>query len=276
MNIKHTVVGISAVAGILAAAPRPAQAQEAAVEGNANRLTVDLRDASLDDALTMIFKAVGDPTHSIDPAAKTFNIGTYHNQDPKPWNDIVRTLATMANFKFSRDPADGSWRVEPRVVATTTGGIDPLAGATGTPSDIATFGNRSMSSVRVSPQIAPRNRGGVTGAGGGTGSGNNLPFVAIPATHVYLGGIALLFEGADVLGTRLFVQPLSATTVGSTNNNNQNSSGGSGGIFGGSGGSGGSGGIFGNTGGTGGTGNTGGTGGITGFGINDFMSGGGR
>lgn len=233
MNIKRSAVAASlAMAGLWSAASHPVQAQEAAVEGQA-RLVVDLRDATLDDALNMIFKAVGNPTHSIDPAAKTFNIGTYHNQEPKAWNDIVRTLANMGNFSMRRDPGDGSWRIELRAAPTTAPGFSsglPDGGINGMPSNITTFGNRTMSSVRVSPQIAPRRRTG-TATSGGT-------FQIIPTEHVYAGAIALLFVGGDVLPTLDFVLPASAFNVGTTGGS-QGTTGGTGGLGGTGGGIGG-------------------------------------
>lgn len=218
MNIKKSAVAMSLAAmGLCGMMSGSAQAQEA----GETRLVVDLKDASLDDALNMIFKAVGDPTHSIDPAAKTFNIGTYNNMtDPKAWGDIVRKLPHMENFKFFRDPGDGSWRIELRVVPTANPGFPggfpggfpngfPGGGSPGSPSggapNITTFGNRSMSQVRASPQIAPRRRtGGVVG-------GN---FYIIQTEHVYAGGIASLFEDATILTTSDFLLPPSAIGEG--------------------------------------------------------------
>lgn len=228
MNIKRSAVAMSVAAGLCGIASHPVQAQEANAAGEA-RLVVDLRDASLDDALNMIFKAVGDPTHSIDPAAKTFNIGTYHNQEPKAWNDIVRTLANMGNFSMRRDPGDGSWRIELRAAPTNPNfpggmspgmnpsGMNPSGMNNGTQPNITTFGARSMSSVRVSPQITPRRRTG--NASGGT-------FVLIPVEHVYSGSIALLFEGGEILTTREFVLSTFDTGVGNNGTNTNSGTGG--------------------------------------------------
>jgi hypothetical protein len=220
MNITKSAVAVSLAAmGLCGMASNPVQAQEA----GETRLVVDLKDASLDDALNMIFKAVGDPTHSIDPAAKTFNIGTYSNMDsPKAWGDIVRKLPHMENFKFFRDPGDGSWRVELRVVPTANpgfpggfpggfpngfpGGGSPSGSPSGMSPNITTFGNRSMSEVRVSPQIAPTRRR--------TGNTVGGDFHIIQTEHVYAGGIAAMFAGATILTTSDFLLPPSAIGEG--------------------------------------------------------------
>ena len=209
-----------AAGALLTGALQPASAQPANTEA---RVYVELRDASLYDALEMVYRAAGNPSHVIDPTAKAVNIGsaTFQNQ---PWTEIVLTLARQNNFRVRNQ--GGTYIVDPRPVPTTgfpggfPGGFQggfpgaggprgfagPPQGFGGPPAGfggIATFGNQSVSpsiTTRVSPQTLPGGRGGL-----GTIAGSE--FRLLPLQHVYAGGIAFLFEDATVLSTQDFVIP---------------------------------------------------------------------
>ncbi|HEX8235111.1 MAG TPA: hypothetical protein VF600_04080 [Abditibacteriaceae bacterium] len=214
-----------ATGALLAGTLQPASAQTANAE---TRVFVELRDASLFDALEMVYRAAGNPSHVIDPSAKAVNIGsvTFQNQQ---WNEIVLRLASQNNFRVRNE--GGTYFVSPRPVPAMggfpggpPGGFPggPPAGFGGPPGGfggppggfggqgrnpfggIATFGNRSVSpsiTTRVSPQTLPGRLGGL----GGTVTGGE--FRLLPLQHVYAGGIAFLFEGATVLSTQDFVIP---------------------------------------------------------------------
>ncbi len=76
------------------------------------RFFVELKDATLADALEMVFKAAGNPAHIIDDSAKGVNISssTFPNHD---WPSIVRQLTSTYNFKFYKNEG-GTWVIEPR------------------------------------------------------------------------------------------------------------------------------------------------------------------
>jgi hypothetical protein len=216
--IKGAVATLLTSGALLTSALQPATAQTATAP--ADRIYVELKDASLYDALEMIYKAAGNPSHVTDPSAKAINVGNalFQNQ---PWNEIVLNLARQNNFRFRNQ--GGTYYVEPRPVPTTGGfpggfpggmppggfpGARPGAGGGNPFGNIGTFGNRQMSpsgpsvTTRVSPQTRP----------GRLGANNRLvtaggTFEILPLQHVYAGGIAFLFEGATVLTTQDFVIP---------------------------------------------------------------------
>jgi hypothetical protein len=203
------IATLVAAGALLTSALQPAAAQTANTEA---RVYVELRDASLYDALEMVYRAAGNPSHVIDPSAKAVNIGsaTFQNQ---PWTEIVLTLARQNNFRVRNQ--GGTYMVDPRPVPTTGGFPGGFPGAGGPPpgfggpggspfGGIATFGNRSVSpsvTTRVSPQTLPGRLGGL----GGVTTGGE--FRLLPLQHVYAGGIAFLFEDATVLFTQDFVIP---------------------------------------------------------------------
>ncbi len=216
------IATLFAAGAMLASALQPASAQTANTEA---RVYVELRDASLYDALEMVYRAAGNPSHVIDPSAKAVNIGsaTFQNQQ---WTEIVLKLANQNNFRVRNQ--GGTYIVDPRPVPTTgfpggfPGAGGPPPGFGGPPpgfggpppgfggpggnafGGITTFGNRSVSpsvTTRVSPQTLPGRRGGL----GGVTTGGEFRLLALQ--HVYAGGIAFLFEDATVLTTQDFIIP---------------------------------------------------------------------
>jgi hypothetical protein len=120
MNRKHlksnTFRAVALAAGLLVSLPQLCHAQGAAVTpAGGGRLYVELRDASLADALEMIFKASGNPSHIIDESAK-YTMIPFQPWENKEWDEIIRVLANLYNFKFYRDTQSGTYIIEPRVV----------------------------------------------------------------------------------------------------------------------------------------------------------------
>jgi hypothetical protein len=141
------IATLVAAGALLTSAMQPASAQTANTEA---RVFVELRDASLFDALEMVYRAAGNPSHVIDPSAKAVNIGTATFQN-QPWTEIVLTLARQNNFRVRNE--GGTYFVSPRPVPTTGGFPGGFPGAGGPPpglggpppgfGGITTFGNRS-------------------------------------------------------------------------------------------------------------------------------------
>jgi hypothetical protein len=283
MNKKHLAFGTAlALAGIVAAgATRPAQAQGTATPAGDGRFYIELKDAPLSEALEMIFKAAGNQSFVINEAAKAYNIApiTFNNV---LWSSAVRQLANQNGFLVRRDADSGTYFVEPRVPVATgleggPGGIPGMPGmmAPGLPgrplqgaAPANPFGGRpGTPTTRVNRQAAPALR---PSAGATTADGDKL-YRIIPVQHVYVGGIARLFQQAQVIDSIGFLVPESATSSGFGGGSSSFSGnrGGGGGL--GGGGWGGQGGGLGGFGGNrtgGGVGNIGGGfgGGISGIG----------
>jgi len=149
-------------AGILVSVPQLSHAQDAGVATptGGGRLYVELRDATLADALEMIFKAAGNPSHIIDESAKYTTI-PFQTWENKEWGDIVRVLANLYNFKFYRDAQSQAYIIEPRIVPQAVAPVTPQFGSGGaTP-----FGQPPAGEV-------PRNPFQNSGRPAGTAPGN--------------------------------------------------------------------------------------------------------
>lgn len=220
------------------------------------RFSVDLKDATLRDALELVFQAAGNPSHVIDPAASQVRIGSVSFKDQE-WRDIVRTLANLNKFSFRRE--NGLWIVAPRTTSASTE-YSPFFDTTLTRSasmrDMNSLSSAAKFTVeaRTSRQ-AGRSGGNSGGNGGGSNSSlskpqavdSNNPWSIIEPLHIYAGAIALFFEGGTVITTsEFFVTPAynkfgnSGDNSGgnngnsnSTNNTNNSGGTGSGGGFGG-------------------------------------------
>jgi hypothetical protein len=247
-----------------------------------DRFLVELKDTLLFDALKMVFRAAGNPSHIIDDTAKSVSVApvVFNNV---AWDSVVRQMANQNGFKMTRN-AQGTFIIEPRVVATepgfpggfnpggfNPGGFNPgggdgqnrgwagrrrgMGGQGAVPGN--PFGGEAISPMtRVNPQTTPM-FGGAAGGAATTDAGAVKEFRIVPVNHVYVGGIASLFSGnVGVVTTLQFVTTASGQQgVGQTNQGGQQG-GQQGGGFGGGGDQGGG---FGGGGGTSG----GGTGGIT-------------
>jgi hypothetical protein len=232
------------------------------------RFYVELKDATLADALEMVFKAAGNPSHIIDDSARMVNIAnsTFPNHD---WHSIVRQLTATYNFRFSRNEA-GTWVIEPRTPPPPPAGFEGSGGFSGsggsfpgsgrrrgTGSGPGTFpgaapggafgnpvgsqpganvpanpfggGNRPAVRNFANPQTAPAFGGGA--AGGAATDSEEKTFRILTVKHVYVGGIAGMFKGTGIIPTAPFVSPGFANGGGGIGGKNQG--GGFGGGFGG-------------------------------------------
>ena len=273
--------------------PSIASAQNNVTPATGGRLAVvDIKDATLKDALDLVFDSAGIKSRSIDASANAIFVPDLVRSNIA-WDDLVRSLCLTYNYRFSRN-SDGLYVIEPRVPVglvnpdgspgTPQGGLPGSTGRGGTtaaPANPFGFGgaprggqtnrgNRLMvpgvetrSNLQTTPRAGGR-RGGTTTARGG-GSNEPVQYTIIRVRHVYSGGIAYLFEGGEIIPTAPFVSPPDGVggSIGSGG-----SGGGGGGSFGGGGGSG-----IGGDGGFGGGGGIGGGGG--GFGGGGFGGGGG-
>lgn len=207
----RTWVALTALAGTsLLSAGQSASAQEAS-SSSSTRFSVDLKDATLRDALELVFQAAGNPSHIIDPAASQVRIGAVSFKDQE-WRDIVRTLANLNKFRFRRE--SGAWIVDPRSSAQRSRGF----GTTTTTS----FQIRDKASFSVETRSNRQFGGGIGGAGGaggigGTGSlskpiaiDSNNPWSIIEPLHLYAGAIALFFQGGTVVSSEAFIVPSNA------------------------------------------------------------------
>lgn len=239
-----------------------------------NRYYIELKDVSLSDALELIFKAAGNPDHRIDEAAKHYFISslTLTNVD---WNDAVLQLVNSKGFKLTR-PNGKTYVINPPPAPPqqqqNPGGMPGAPGMPPNPFGASLNTNSTVDTV-ASAQFGNRggNRGGNNRGGRGGSSNRSDPnsppygiengtYQLLLVNHIYVGGIARLFELGTVIPTEQLVYPESVLT-----------SGGSGGL-GGGGGSG----ISGIGGGGGSSGLGGGSmGGSSGGGMGGGISGGG-
>jgi hypothetical protein len=127
---RNSFVALLTVAGALAAgASHPATAQTApeqtaiapvgtpALAVTASPVAdagylIELKDVSLYDALETIFQTAGNPSHTINEAAKSVYITSIAFNDTV-WDAGVRQLATQNNFIVTRN-AEGTYNIQPR------------------------------------------------------------------------------------------------------------------------------------------------------------------
>lgn len=259
---------------LLLAQAGPSLAQNVITPSGNGRFYVELKDASLADAIEMVFKASGNTAYIIDEAAKSVNIGAV-NFPGAAADAIVRQLANQNNFKVSKNSA-GAFVIEPRAPIIPpsewgmpddmmdTPGITPRQGAPrGVPANpfgvsleensqpktvaSAQFGgarntrNRNTRNSRFNRELNPKGE-----------------YSLVVIRHTYAGGVARLFSSGDVIPTELLVYPESALNSGGGMGGGGSVSG-----FGSGGRSGGMGNMMGGMGGFGGS-SSGGIGGIGG------------
>lgn len=254
--MKHisTTLLLSTLAGLSLGVVPTAHAQTAA-----RFSTVEFKDTTLNDALEMIFQAANNPAHTIDPSAAQVPIGSLTLKNLQ-WDNALRTIANQNNFKVSRG-ADGSYLVEPREPVLQDGmdGGGMNGGGMGDPRSFQgrggggrggfqgglpsnPFGGRPTTrggvSFEVVPPVSTQANAQVTQPfGGGTRGGTTgtpgakLNFIVVK--HIYVGGIAQLFNNSSTIATEPFVSPGSSSGSG-----NGGGGGGRGGGFGGGGGGG--------------------------------------
>ena len=276
--------------------PALAQAQSNVTPASGGRLAVvDIKDATLKDALDLVFDSAGIKSRSIDASASFVYVPDVVRSNIA-WDDLVRSLCLTYDYKFSRN-RDGLYVIEPRVPVgfnpdggegfpgqggfpgsgrlfqgqggfpsrggfqggVTSAPANPF-GFGGAPQGPRTFGNRQMLpevQTRSNSQTTPRvgTRGGGRSTTGGRSTDEPLKYTIVRVRHVYSGGIAELFSNGTRIPTELFVTP---GQVGGTNGGQGGIGGGQGGFGGGQGSSFGGGGIGGGIGGGGGFGGGGG------------------
>lgn len=258
---------------LLLAQAGPSLAQNVITPSGNGRFYVELKDASLADALEMVFKASGNTAYIIDEAAKTVNIGAVSFPGAAA-DAIVRQLANQNNFKVSKNKS-GAFVIEPRapIIPPSEWGMPDDLEMPGAPRQGAPRGvpaNPFGVSLEENPQtktIANAQFGARNTRNRNTRNSRfNREFnpkgeySLVVIRHTYAGGIARLFSNGDVIPTELLVYPESALNSGGGLGGGGSVSG-----FGSGGRGGGMGGIGGMMGGFGGS-SSGGIGGIGGIG----------
>ncbi|HEX8551117.1 MAG TPA: hypothetical protein VF681_06120 [Abditibacteriaceae bacterium] len=204
-------------------APQISRAQGTATPAGEGRFYIELKDAPLSDALEMIFKAAAVPSFSIAEEAKAINIAPITFQNVQ-WATAVRQLANSNGFFLQRDAETGAYKVNPRQpaagaadnpFATPPGGlpVNPFGG--GRPGMNRPTLNGTPPVTRTNRQTTP----GRGGRGGATSTPStprdpNAVYRILPVQHVYVGGIARLFEKAQIIDSTGFLVPQSNSGFG--------------------------------------------------------------
>jgi hypothetical protein len=258
MKIKtSSLCWMLALSGAILPIASPAMAQTTVAPAVSGRLSVvELKDTTLADALEMIFKAAGNPSHIIDESAAQVPIPTITLTNIA-WDAAVRNLSNLNNFKVSRNET-GAWVVEPRAPVILDGqfpgeeGGMPFGpmGSSQMPSGLPTnpFGSRGGSSGRSRTMVSPSirnstnfqtlpNTGGGRGGrtGGTTTSQEGKDYRIIIVRHIYAGGLAQLFTNSSTIRTEDFVSPGETNSSGGGQGGNRGGGGFGGGNRGGGG-----------------------------------------
>ncbi len=209
-----TLCCLGALTGTLISLAPAVQAQNAVAPAVGGRLSVvELRDTSLADALEMIFRAAGNPSHIIDESAQNVPIPSV-TLNNITWEAAVRNLANLNDYKVSRN-GSGAYVVEPRnpvpVGDGSEGGLPfgPAAteGPRGVPSN-PFIGRPRRPRTQAAPSIRTfansQTRPSRGGRAGGATEGRRYQVIVLQ--HVYGGGIARLF-GAPIVTTENFLNP---------------------------------------------------------------------
>lgn len=261
----------------------PAVAQSTITPGGNGRFYVELKDATLADALEMVFKASGNPAHIIDEAAKSVYIASVTLPNATA-DAVIRQLANQNNFLVKKNSA-GATVIEPRapVIPPDAMGMPggPIPGVPGGRPGIVpanpfgvsledvpeptTIANAQFGRNNRNNRNSRNNRGNRRSRAEWNKNGR---YRLLVVRHTYAGGIARLFVNGDVLPTEALIMPESAASSGGGMGMGGQVSGFGGGRGGGMGG------FGGGMGGMGGGGGFGG-GGFGGGGIGNSMGGGG-
>ena len=220
---KHNLWTLAALTGASISCSVPSQAQSTAPASASGRLSlVELRDASLADALELIFKAAGNPSHIIDESAQLVPIPsvTLNNIE---WDAAARNLANLNNFKLYRNPETRVWIVEPRNPVPADGTMGPDGSPFGAPP--GSMGNpflngrpgaggrpmgggaRTQSNQSIRTLANSQTRGNFGGGRQAVNPNEGKDYKIIIVRHIYAGGIAQLFQGGSVIATDAFVSP---------------------------------------------------------------------
>ncbi len=264
---------------LILAQSAPVLAQNTITPGGNGRFYVELKDATLADALEMMFKASGNPAHIIDEAAKSVRIASVTLPNATA-DAVIRQLANQNNFLVKKNSA-GATVVEPRAPVIPADGMGmpgaPVPGMPGGRPGIVPANPFGVSLDDAPEPVTIANaqfgRGGNNRNRGGNNRNRrnrsewnkNGRYRLLVVRHTYAGGVARLFANGDVLPTEALIMPESAMQSGSGMSGGGSVSGFGGGRGGGMGGMGG---MMGGGGGFGG-------GGFGGGGIGNSMGGGG-
>src|SRR4028118_2066126 len=122
----HTLLAVTGILGVAGLSAPAARAQNNTTPNASGRRAVALKDATLRDALELVFVAAGNPDHAVDASAANVRIGSvsFKNQE---WRDVVRSLANLNKFRFYR--SNNIWIVEPR---GNNAGTQPYSSTFGT------------------------------------------------------------------------------------------------------------------------------------------------
>ena len=183
-NIQSKLLAGVLLGGMLLI-PVAAQAQNNVSPVTGGRLAVvDIKDASLKDALDLVFDSAGIKSRSIDASASQVFVPDVVRSNIA-WDDLVRSLCITYDYKFSRN-SDGLYVIEPRYPAGSfnpdgsggfpgQGGSDSRGGGFPGQSDFGGRGNFPGQGGRSNgPSAAPANPFGFGGApiGGPRSFGN--------------------------------------------------------------------------------------------------------
>ena len=238
---KWSLFAVCATA-LLTGAQNPVQAQAAAgtqSTASAARFSVDIKDATLMDALQLVFMAANERSYSIDAAAKSVRVGTLSFKD-QPWRDIVRTLTSLNKFRFAR--LNGVWVVEPRPnAASASASFDTSTRSNAKQNDfsVATRGNAQFGTSSGSGSGGSTSGTSVTVLPAPAVVQSDSPWTIIEPNHTYAGFFGFLFQGAVVIATAETIYPsrsriieLSDGIDGSNSNTNTTNNGSNNGGFG--------------------------------------------
>lgn len=217
-SIRAAATGALIAVGFGLTVPRPALAQASITPTSPGRFYIELKDATLADALELIFKAADNPSHIIDESAQAVKIGDFTLSNIA-WDSAVRELANQNGYKVSRNES-GAFLIEPRTPVAPADGVAPglpgapAAGGAAVPAN--PFGGGTAGAFEVLPPLATLSNaqtnpfGGGAAAGGGASDAEGKVYKIIIVRHIYAGGVAKLFGNASVITTQSFVSPASA------------------------------------------------------------------
>jgi|GEM_PF-3054918 len=275
-QLKKAGWGIAIAGACMLGASSMAHAQTVITPVSNNRYYIELKDVSLADALELIFKAAGNPDHTIDEAAKHYFISSLTLTNVA-WDDAVMQLVNSKGFKLTR-PNGKTYTIKapPPPPQQMPGEFPGEPGMPNNPFGASLNDSPEVNTVANAQFGGRGNRGGRNSRGGRNNrSDPNSPpydiengtYQLLLVNHIYVGGLARLFDVGTVVPTEEIVYPESILSSGGMSGGIGGGSSFGGGIsgIGSSGGMGGMGGM--NSGGFGGSG-----GGISSGGMGNMFS----
>ena len=174
-NIQTTLLTGALLGGMLLA-PLAAQAQDNVPPAAGGRLAVvDIKDASLKDALDLVFDSAGIKSRSIDASASQIYVPDVVRSNIA-WDDLVRSLCLTYNYKFSRN-RDGLYVIEPRIPI----GLNPDGSSSGFPGQEGFPGQSGFQGQGGFPgQSGFQSQGGFSGRGTTSAPANPFGFGGAP------------------------------------------------------------------------------------------------